>query len=108
MNGGDITQWVRQEKKEFIEQLKAGAAPQQYLHVLAIEKTYLKIIARTQFFIGPNLVPYHYKIFIGKNPEKLHYNQSIGYQFVYFDKADKEGHDGIMVPLITIKKSLLP
>jgi len=108
MNGGDVNQWVRQERKEFIEQLKGGATPQQYLHVIAVEKTYLEIIARTQFFIGPNLVPYHSKIFIGKNPEKLHYDQSIGHQLVYFDKTDKNGHDGIMVPLNTIKKSLLP
>ena len=107
-SGGESKQWIRQREGSFIEGLDPGISTDKYGHLLALDKNEKDIRAKIHFFVGPGIKPHrYYEIFIGKNPERIIYNQGIGHQFVYFDEPDEDGYDGRMDPLRIIRKSLL-
>jgi hypothetical protein len=107
-SGGDAGKWVLQKDGSFIVGLEDGISTDKYGHLLAIDKNEKDIRAKIHFFVGPGIKPHrYYEIVIGKNPERIIYNQGIGHQFVYFDKPDEDNYDGRMDPLGTIRKSLL-
>ena len=106
MNGGNSDQWVRQVNGSFVWELNSGLiTTDKYCHLLAIDKNENDIRAMLHFFIGPKKVNprWYYKVFIGKNPERIIYPQKIGHQFVYFDNPDEEGYSGRVDQLLTTK-----
>lgn len=107
MNGGNVDKWVRQMSNQFVDDFKKGLTTDKYLHILAIEKDRQRIVAKLQFFVGPKLLPRPYEVFIGRNPERIDYPETISHQFVYFDSPDSEGYCGIMQPVHVISKTLL-
>ena len=110
INGDNTDKWVRQIKGSFVSGIESGVTTtDKYCHLLGINKEENKIIAMLQFFVGPKGVPPHYyEVFIGSNPERIIYPQSIGHQFVYFDEEDKGGYLGSIDPLHIVSRKLLP
>lgn len=107
MHGGDQDKWVK-EGKQFVLNFAQGLTTDKYIHIIAIDKSYRHIIARLQFFVGPNYVPPPYEVFIGDNPGRIYYREHVGHQFVYFAERDKEGYWGIMEPGKFVRKKLVP
>jgi hypothetical protein len=98
MNGGDITKYVTWPKKQILEDVKAGWVPVNYCHILIARATQKKIWAYVQFFLGPDMIPYVYKIHIANNPTKLDYSLFAGHQFC----LDSNGGRGTMKDLGSI------
>ena len=102
--GGESEHWIKQIEGSFIVGLEPNISTDKYGHLLAVDKNENDIRAKIQFFVGPGIKPHrYYEIFIGKNPERIIYNQGIGHQFVYFDETDENGYDGRMDPLRTMR-----
>lgn len=106
MNGDDISKWVQQEKHQFVKQLQNGARPDKDIHILTIEKNG-NIIGRVQLFVGPNFLPFPYRVFIGKNPMRICYPESIGHQFTYYKKPDAESYWGIMQQMNAVSRKFV-
>ena len=108
INCNDVDKWVRQVQGFFVEDLKHSMTTSNYCHLLGVDKNPHKISTKVQFFVGPKGTYHYYEVLIGRNPETIYYPQSIGHQFVYFDKPDQDGFVGRMDPLRTIRRELLP
>jgi hypothetical protein len=68
------------------------ARPTQWMHILAVERTYSVILAHAQFFAGPGIVPPPYVIRIVRNPARIDSRREVrGHQFVVLDPAAGTG-----------------
>lgn len=88
---GDVAQFVRQRSDQFVRNFER-ARPTQWMHILAVERTYSVILAHAQFFAGPGIVPPPYVIRIGRNPARIDSRREVrGHQFVILDPAAGTG-----------------
>lgn len=95
--GGEIEQFVRQTKGQFVENFQHGYRPTQWMHILAVERTYQRIFAHAQFFAGPQSLPPPYKISIGRNPSRIVSRpEQRAHQFVILDPTTNSGIVGVM------------
>jgi hypothetical protein len=69
---GDADYLVRQRKDNFVANFNAGERPTDWMHILAVRRTYTAITAYAQFFAGPRSLPPSYEIPLGRNPARLY------------------------------------
>ena len=69
---GDADRLVRQRKDQFVANFNASERPTEWMHILAVRRTYMAITAYAQFFAGPRSLPPSYEIRVGRNPARLH------------------------------------
>jgi hypothetical protein len=109
MKGGDSDLFVRQIPGSFVTGLGNHVTTDHWGHLLAVDKTEKDIIAMMHFFVGPRSSPdSYYRVYLGKNAERIIYPQSVGHQFVYFDHPDNQGYTGRVDPLLTVSRKLIP
>jgi hypothetical protein len=88
---GDVAQFVRQRSDQFVRNFER-ARPTQWMHILAVERTYSVILAHVKFFAGPGIVPPPYVIRIVLNPARIDSRREVrGHQFVVLDPAAGTG-----------------
>ncbi len=100
-------QVVLAEHQPFILELQAGGQLKRWGHFLSAEITERSIEARVQFFAGPPVQPFVWRILIGRNPARIIYNEAIGYAFLYFEDVGGDFH-GERVPLRETRRVLIP
>ncbi len=89
--GGDVDQFVRQRQDQFVENFRRGE-PTQWMHILAVERTYNGILGHAQFFAGPQTLPPPYLIRIGRDPARVvRPVERHAHQFVILDPASATG-----------------
>ncbi len=89
--GGDVAQFVQQRADQFVKNFDR-MRPTQWMHILAVERTYDLILAHAQFFAGPGIVPPPYVIRIGRNPGRIVSRREVrAHQFVILDPAGETG-----------------
>lgn len=69
---GDADRFVRQCKDRFVANFNASERPTEWMHILAVRRTFMAITANAQFFAGPRSLPPGYEISLGRNPARLH------------------------------------
>lgn len=108
MAGGDWRPHVRWYKGSLAANVNRQVRPNTYLHLLVAEKLYTVIRAKTQFFVGPDIQPFIYEVHLADNPERIIADEQWANGYVYFEKKNSQGFDGVMEPMNTFSKSLLP
>jgi hypothetical protein len=89
--GDDVAQFVQQRADQFVKNFERER-PTQWMHILAVERTYDLILAHAQFFAGPGIVPPPYAIRIGRNPARIDPpREARAHQFVILDQAGGTG-----------------
>jgi hypothetical protein len=63
-------------------------------HILTAEFNPEAFFTRMQFFAGPRLKPYTWRVHLGRNPSRILDGQSKGYRYTYFDQRDDSGYVG--------------
>jgi hypothetical protein len=66
----------------------------QWSHILTAEFDYSNFVARMQFYSGPRLKPFTWKVNLGKNPSRILTEQAQGFRFFYYDQPDSSGYVG--------------
>ncbi len=108
IKGGDWRPHVQWHKGSLAANVDRQMRPNTYLHLLVGEKLYTVIRAKMQFFVGPDIQPFIYEVRLAANPERIIADEQWAHAYVYFDKKDPQGFDGIMEPMTTISKALIP
>lgn len=94
---GEGENFVVEHIKPFVENFNLGYRPTHWMHILAVEKSPDRIIARAQFFVGPRSMPPSYEIKIGKDPRNIIGQPEIrSHQFVITDSQNPSGPIGVM------------
>jgi hypothetical protein len=66
----------------------------QWSHILTAEFNYTSFVARMQFFSGPRLKPFTWRVDLGRNPSRVLLEQAQGFRFFYYDHPDQSGYLG--------------
>ena len=87
----DESKFVLQRGDQFVKNFARGR-PTKWMHTLAVEKTYGRIIAHAQFFAGPGILPPPYLIWIGRNPARIDRRREVrAHMFVILDPETSSG-----------------
>ncbi len=65
-----------------------------WTHILTAEFDPTIFIARMQFFAGPRLKPFTWRVDLGKNPSRVLRELAQGFRFFYYDQPDASGYSG--------------
>ncbi len=84
--GGGRARPVRHLERQVYDNLRMGYRPKYWSHILGVDRTYRRIVAYAQFFIGPRSLPSPYEIEIGANPARM------------FSPPDRRAHLFVMDP----------
>jgi hypothetical protein len=104
---GPIDQFVSHATAELLIR-SPGQRLRRYGHLLTVEADYEKpVMARMQFFRGPDNDPVVWIVSLGYNPSRVDWNQRFGHWFYYFGRVQK-GFDGEVQPIRHVDRSLLP
>lgn len=93
---GDADQFVRQCKDQFVANFKASERPTEWMHILAVHRTYMAITANAQFFASPRSLPPGYQISVGRNPARLHARDERKAHLFVITKPDADGPLGVV------------
>ena len=52
-----------------------------------------------QFFAGPRLKPFVWRVDLGKNPSRVLLERAIGLRFFYYEQPDPSGYSGAIEEL---------
>jgi hypothetical protein len=69
----------------------------QWNHILTAEFNQDGFFARMQFFAGPRLKPFTWRVYLGPNPSRILAEQGMGFRYTYFDRPDGSGYLGAVV-----------
>jgi hypothetical protein len=93
---------VRQLDRQVCGELQGGYRPKYWAHILGAARTYRRIVAYAQFFIGPRALPLPFEIDIGPNPAVLITPpERRGHLFIMDPAVKAAGYDGVMDNLLT-------
>jgi hypothetical protein len=91
---------VEMIEERLVEELKQpNNMAKQWGHVLSAQYDYDTFESRMQFFIGPFLKPYTWRVKFGKSPSRVIGVYGRGFVYRYYDKANSEGYAGVMEEL---------
>ncbi len=93
---GDADRFVRQCTDQFVANFKAWERPTEWMHILAVHRTYVRITVNAQFFAGPRSLPPGYEVHLGHNPARLHVRDERKAHLFVITKPDAEGPVGIV------------
>jgi hypothetical protein len=65
-----------------------------WTHILTAEFNKDGFFARMQFFVGPKLKPFVWRVRLGLNPSRILETQSMGFAFSYFEEPQSSGYLG--------------
>ena len=66
------------------------------MHVLAVERSHQHVVARVQFFLGPQHLPFPYEVSVGRNPRRVYVRrQLLAHIFAYQGQEVLAGFDGV-------------
>jgi hypothetical protein len=89
--------FVNATVEPFVNELKnPRALMKQWSHLLSAQYDYDTVEARMQFFVGPVVRPFVWKVMFGKSPSRLIGTYGKGFVYRYYDNPDKEGYVGVM------------
>jgi hypothetical protein len=66
----------------------------QWSHILTAEFNRDGFFSRMQFFAGPRLKPYVWRVHLGANPSRVLLEMALGRHFFYYDQPDPSGYTG--------------
>lgn len=66
----------------------------QWSHILTAEFNSQGFFSRMQFFAGPRLKPFVWRVDLGKNPSRVLLEMAIGLRFFYYEQPDPSGYSG--------------
>ena len=84
-SGGEFSNFIRQRELPVALNVLMGDRPVNWGHILLVDRTYEKLTAFAQFFVGPQAVPPTYEIAIGRNPSIIATSETKGHSFEYPD-----------------------
>ena len=71
----------------------------QWNHILTAEFNTDGFFARMQFFAGPRLKPFTWRVYLGPNPSRILAEQGMGFRYTYFDQPDSSGYVGEVIEM---------
>jgi hypothetical protein len=71
----------------------------QWNHILTAEFNRNEFLGRMQFFAGPRLKPFTWRVDLGSNPSRILEEQGMGFRYTYFDQPDSSGYVGEVVEM---------
>jgi len=71
--------------------------------LLAAKIDYFSFYVLAQFFVGAGIDTFTHKVYLGKNPSRIVYQDARAHKFVYFNGGQKDGYHGKMKELMLIK-----
>jgi hypothetical protein len=77
-----------------LPQLEPEEARLKRSHVLTAEFNSDGFFSRNQFFAGPRLKPFVWRVYLGPNPSRVVSEMAQGFCFYYYERADKDGYSG--------------
>jgi hypothetical protein len=96
-SGGHADRFVRQNNGQFVENFRRGYRPTHWMHILAVERSYERIVVFAQFFVGPQSLPPPYTVSVGRDPSKIFSRpEQRAHQFVILDPTGSSGVVGVM------------
>ena len=66
----------------------------QWSHILTAEFNRDGFFSRMQFFAGPRLKPFVWRVDLGANPSRVVPEMTQGRRFFYYDRPDPSGYSG--------------
>lgn len=102
MNGcshpDEISKFVVENRKHLLYRMREGFVPENVGHLIIMNISPGSIKVNIQLFIGSQLhnLPwiYPFAVNIGKNPQRIACNFTIGHYFYYYKDGKQEGFDG--------------
>jgi hypothetical protein len=95
--GGDWKEHIEFPSRQFILPLAQGSVPRFWGHNLCVEAIFDRpIVARVQFFVGPDYLAPPFTITLGDNPSRLVLDRALSHYAYYFSKPHR-GYDGEIV-----------
>jgi len=104
MKGGNISDYVTWSDKQIIE-IKEGYTLDGWGHLVIARANEHIMFSRLQFFIGPDCVPFVFRVALGRNKTSLIYDITSGHSFAYYKDGPKDGKVGVMDQLLWLHKS---
>jgi hypothetical protein len=96
-SGGTAAKFVRQRPDQFVENFRRGARPTHWMHLLAVVRSYERIVGYAQFFAGPGGLPPPFEIWIGRDPSRIvRPVERRAHQFVILNPGTQSGLVGRM------------
>jgi len=82
-----------------LQLLPENAMPTKWCHFLTAQIADSRFTCRMQFFAGPELKPFVWRVDLGPNPSRIVTAMSKGIALVYYDQPDQSGYAGEVVEL---------
>lgn len=87
--------FVREIRQQFIANFELGQRPVAWSHVVAVDRNDQSIGGFAMFFVGPSSLPYPFRVYLGRNPSRLHMPRERHTHAFIIDNAgtgDSKGH----------------
>ncbi len=81
------------------ELIPEEARMRQWCHVLTAERNQDGFYSRSQFFVGPRLKPFVWRVYLGTDSANANSPEAKGFRFCYFDAADASGYVGEVIEM---------
>ena len=97
---GEIAPFVRQQRGNLVSDLDKGYRPKYYGHLLIGNVSNRTISVNVQLFIGRDIDPPHYSVFIGRNPRNVWMPpERFGHFYSYLEPNTRQNYHGIIQKL---------
>ncbi len=90
----DAERFVSFTSRQISSEIGKGYRPQNWGHLLATGVNYYWLLAKLQFFLGPEYLAPVYLINLGKNPSTVLYREAHSHAFIYYENGPEQGYDG--------------
>ena len=106
---GKIEFFVRQERGNLVSDLDKGYRPKYYGHFLIGNVDNQKVMCFLQLFIGRDIDPLHYVVFLGRNPRNILLpTETFGHFYSYLEPDKRKGYAGTMQKLGVSSRIIIP
>jgi hypothetical protein len=87
--------FVKATMEPFVKELKNPQAHiKHWSHLLKVQHDYDTLEAQMQFFVGPVVTPFVWRVMFGNSPSRVVGTYGKAFEYRYYDKPDKEGYVG--------------
>jgi len=90
----DMDRFVSFTPRQISREIKLGYRPQNWGHLLATGVNFRWLLAKLQFFLGPEYLAPVYVINLGRNPSPILYREAHSHAFIYYENGPQDGYDG--------------
>ena len=106
---GETQSFVNQQRGNLVSDLDKGYRPKYYGHFLIGDVNNQRVMSFLQLFVGRDIDPPHYAVFLGRNPRSILLpTETFGHFYSYLEPNKRQSYAGTMQKLGATSRIIIP